>query len=521
MLTFLARLAPHDVSARLRETLQHSQLAQRLARGAAWSLIGAISTRVLTLVSSIIVVRLLGKVTLGEFGMVQSTLAMLGTFAGMGLGMTATKYTAEFRERDPARVGRVLAVTIAVGCLSGFIMTVAGWVASEWLAERVLERAALAPYLRLSAVLVLMGVVDGVLNAALAGFEAFGRVAKVSIYVAIVNVLLTVPLVYWFGLYGAVAALIASTAMHLVLTGIALVDVCKRRGIKVRLDRLANQEWPILVHYALPALGAGIVVIPATWLVNVILVRSDNGFAAMGVIKVVDTLRNLAIYLPTVLLAPTFAVLSNVANEPESVRKTMRFAIGTSAVTVLPLALMITALARHVLGTLYGDEFAGEGLTLALAMIVLAIQATGAAVGNYINATGRMWLALSINLLWGVVFVGLAVVAVPRFGSVGYVGSMAMAYLTIILIAYSVLLIKWPKLMGGYPLCRSLLLFGLLMPIAVYTDRHATLPIAAVIALVLGFVMSVAVALPMIARSQDGLPPGAFEVSGSMYESNE
>jgi hypothetical protein len=153
-------------------------------------------------------------------------------------------------------------------------------------------------------------------------------------------------------------------------------------------------------------------------------------------------------------------------------------------------------------------------------MAVLAVQATGAAVGNYINAIGRMWLALSINMLWGIMFVGLAIFAVPRFGSVGYMGSMALAYLTIILIAYSAFLIKWPDLMGCYPLCRSLLLFGLLMPIAVYADQHASLPVAAGIGLVLGFVMTVAVALPMIARSQDGPPSGVFKDSPSMYESN-
>ena len=58
----------------------------------------------------------------------------------------------------------------------------------------------------------------------------------------------------------------------------------------------------MLVHYALPVLAANIMVIPATWLVNVMLVRTDGGFASMGVIRVVDTLRNLVIYLPTVLL---------------------------------------------------------------------------------------------------------------------------------------------------------------------------------------------------------------------------
>jgi O-antigen/teichoic acid export membrane protein len=431
ILSVLVRWSPPGAIDYFRCRLQKSPLATRLARGAAWSLFGAVSTRVLTLVSSIIVVRLLGKVTLGEFGMVQSTLAMLGTFAGLGLGLTATKYTAEFRERDTARVGRVLGMVIAAGFVSGLVMTFAGWMTSNWLAERVVERAELAPYLRMSAVLVLIGVMDGVLNSALAGFEAFGRIAKVSIYVAIVNVLFTAPLVYWFGLYGAVSALIASTTVHLILTAAALWDVCRRHGIAITVNRDAGQEWPMLVHYALPALAAGIVVMPATWLVNVILVRTDNGFASMGVVKVVDILRNLTMYLPTVLLAPTFAVLSNVASEPESVRKTLRFAIGTSALTVLPLALIVAALAKYVLVVLYGQAFAGEGLTLAFAMIVVAVQATGAALGNYISAIGRMWLGLAINLLWGVSFVGLSFVAVPWLGSVGYMGSMALSYCSV------------------------------------------------------------------------------------------
>src|SRR5687767_7424496 len=124
ILSVLVRWSPPAATEFLRHRLEGSPLARRLARGAIWSLVGAVSTRVLTLVSSIIVVRLLGKVTLGEFGMVQSTLAMLGTFAGLGLGLTATKYTAEFRERDSARVGRVLGMIIAAGFVSGVVMSV-------------------------------------------------------------------------------------------------------------------------------------------------------------------------------------------------------------------------------------------------------------------------------------------------------------------------------------------------------------------------------------------------------------
>ncbi len=513
ILSVLTRWSPPGTVDYFRDRLNHSPLAKRLASGAAWSLLGAVATRVLTLASSIIVVRILGKERLGEFGMVQSTLAMLGTFAGLGLGMTATKYVAELRTKDSARVGRILGIVIFSGLASGLVMTAAGWAASEWLAERVLERQSLAPYLRLSAILLVIGVVDGVLNSALAGFEAFGRTARISIYIAVVNLLISFPLVYWYGLYGAVVGLIIANSLHLVLAAIATVAACRSFGIHITLDRSAWQEWPMLVHYALPALAANIMVIPATWLVNVMLVRTDDGFASMGVIRVVDTLRNLVIYLPTVLLAPTFAVLSNVATDPESVRKILRYAIGTSALAVFPLGLMVAALAKYVLGTMFGEEFAAGGLTLALAMVVVAVQATGAALGHYISATGRMWLGLAINVLWAVMFVGMSFFLVPRWGPVGYMAAMAVAYAISVVLVYGGFAIKMPHLLQAYPLCRALAFFGVLVIPAVYANQNLALPAAAGTAVLLASTMATALAFPLARSTTGTLPPRSFETA--------
>ena len=482
---------------------------------------GALATRVLTLASSIIVVRILGKERLGEFGMVQSTLAMLGTFAGLGLGMTATKYVAELRAKDPARVGRILGVVILSGLVSGLVMTAAGWVGSEWLAERILERPSLAPYLRLSAILLLIGVVDGVFNSALAGFEAFGRTARISIYIAVVNLLIAFPLVYWYGVYGAVMGLIVTNTLHLILAAIATHSACRSFGIRITLGLDVVREWPMLVHYALPALAANIMVIPVTFLVNVMLVRTDDGFASMGVIRSVDTLRNLVIYLPTILLAPTFAVLSNVVTDPESVRKTLRYAIGTAALAVFPLGLMVAALAKYVLGAMFGEEFAAGGLTLALAMVVVAVQATGAALGHYISAIGRMWLGLAINVLWAVMFVGMSFFLVPRWGSVGYMASMAASYAISVVVVYGGFAVKMPHLLQAFPLCRALAFFGVLVIPAVYANQYLPLPAAAGTAILLAAAMATALAIPLARSTRGALPPRSFETAAHIPMTEE
>ena len=112
--------------------LRSSPLGMRLAWGAFWSLAGAVISRGLALLSSILVARLLGKTGFGELGMIQSTVGMFGAFAGFGLGLTATKHVAEFRQKDPVKAGRILALANIIALASGGIMTVALLVMAPW-----------------------------------------------------------------------------------------------------------------------------------------------------------------------------------------------------------------------------------------------------------------------------------------------------------------------------------------------------------------------------------------------------
>ena len=80
----------------LYERLTTSSIAKRLARGSLWSLSGSASARILLLVAMIAVARVLGQVSFGELGLIQSTLGMAGLIAGVGLGGTATRFVAKY-----------------------------------------------------------------------------------------------------------------------------------------------------------------------------------------------------------------------------------------------------------------------------------------------------------------------------------------------------------------------------------------------------------------------------------------
>ena len=127
-------------------------------------------SRGLNLLSSIIVARFLGKVGFGELGMLQSTIGMFGVFAGLGLGMTATKYVAEFKDKDKSKTGRIIALSSQVAFVTGGITTLVLIVIAPWLSINTLSTPHLANPLRIASGLIFFGAIKGMQTGVLAGF---------------------------------------------------------------------------------------------------------------------------------------------------------------------------------------------------------------------------------------------------------------------------------------------------------------------------------------------------------------
>ena len=73
---------------------QTKGIAFSFAAGVYWSLLGAVVSRGLTLVATVLAARTLGAEGFGELGMIQNTQGLFGVLAGAGLGLAATKFVA-------------------------------------------------------------------------------------------------------------------------------------------------------------------------------------------------------------------------------------------------------------------------------------------------------------------------------------------------------------------------------------------------------------------------------------------
>src|SRR5258708_7673977 len=164
MLIFLLRILTPvlGLSGPGRRLLKSVSDQAELATVAGWSFAAALIARSANLLALVICARLLPQDQFGQVAIIQSTVGMFGPIAGLGLSMTTTKFLAQYRDRDPERAGRILALSGTAAVLAGLVMTGALILLAPQLAARGLASPGLSKPLIQASGLLLLGVIEAV-----------------------------------------------------------------------------------------------------------------------------------------------------------------------------------------------------------------------------------------------------------------------------------------------------------------------------------------------------------------------
>ena len=450
-----------------KDKLSKSPISYRLARSAFWALVSGIASRALTIVSSIIVARLLGKEGFGELGMVQSTIGMFGFFAGFGLGATATKYIAEFRVKDRQRAGRIATLTFLIAIITSGIMAVACFCMSDWLAEKTMNRSDLASLIGAGSLLLFTTIISGVLPAVLSGFESFRKMTIISIWQAILSLLITIPLVWLFGTHGAIASLTINAALGILLYSISLKSESAKFGISLQYDKSIWGECPVLWKFSLPSMVAGMVAVPVVWITNIMLVNQPGGYGELGLFNAANQWRMLIIVLPSLLTSGMLPILSeSYGKEDKSdFKKAVALNLKVTWVVALPLTVLIITLGKP-LALLFGKQFNGIEQILYLLMISCFLSVIGGPVGSALAGAGKMWIGALMNLGWSVALIFATFFLVPSFGSIGLAISYCFAYF--LHIVWSMVYLEKRIATSSLVINKWLILFSLILLVVSY-----------------------------------------------------
>lgn len=406
-------------------------LRARFALGVSWSVAGAVISRGFTLVASIVCARFLGKQCFGQLGMIQSTVGTFGIFAGLGLGLTATKYVAEFRGKDAGKVGRILALSSVVALISSAAMALVLIAFARPVASRILAEPHLTRPLIIGSGLVFFGGLNGAQTGALAGFEAFQTIARVNVLVGLWSFALVVVGVWRWGLIGAVWALVLTMAVNWILNNRALRKEC---GLsRISLDfRKCFGERTVLRAFTLPAFLASIVVGPALWFCNTFLVRQPGGYSQLGLYTAADRWRLLILFLPTSAFGMLVPLLSNLygSSGHQQFQRVFRAnLLLNSGLAAIP-SILVMIFAKAIMA-FYGTSFRVGWPTL----MILAISTIPEAANNVYMArlisVGRTWCRFGLDVGLAIAAIFLASLWIPKWGAAGLAAAYGTAMLAL------------------------------------------------------------------------------------------
>lgn len=409
------------VSTRLLAYMGSRPVLKRLLGGAFWILGGTALSRAISLLTNIVIARLLGIEDFGAYGILNSTLETFSLFGGLALGFTMIKYTAEYRVRDPVKAGQLLSSARFIAYVSAGLIAAGLLLFSDHLALSMLNRPDLGDLLKIGAAYLFISTINNIQLGTLAGFEAFRETAKINVVAGLLTPLITLPLVYWMDLTGAVLALVAVALISYVYCSRVFTRQCEQHGIVVRLlDRSSFNAMPELFAFSIPAFISWILVAPVAWLTQALLANQPEGYSELGLFNAANQWRQFVIFIPmmmsTVMLAVSADSYADAAGG--AYRQAYRMNMTLTWSYALPAAVLVITLGGP-LNSFFGAKFVDAVWLIPPLIAAAFFSVLNTVASSAVTGAGRMWVEAALNLVWAVVLMATSFWLVPVYGAMG------------------------------------------------------------------------------------------------------
>lgn len=405
---------------------------------------GAAGSRVFMALASILMSNVLGQEVFGQFSSLNTTVNLFVTFSSTSISATVTRYVAA--HPGDKKVQGMYIRTLSWLCM-GMSIFLSGAMAAFAPQISLLSTGGteLTDYFRIVAVAVCFASMSAVEQSVMIGFERFA----VSSAVQLARCVLYCGLGYVFsrlwGIYGAVASLVVSQGAQYGLYLALNRGYLKKQAVPLSWQ-WNRQTRQALVSFALPAFAAGLFVVPVNWIGNAILTKTA-GFAQVAVFSVAQQWMTYITYIPSQMgqMRPIYTDLY-VRGSGKQLRKLLSRTLVLTSVAAAAIGGVVLLFSEQILG-IYGAGYVEGQKALAFMILAAVLYTAQVQTGFLLQATGKMWLCLGINVVWGVSLLCIYY-TIRDMAALGYAVAYSGAYLVALLLQLGVsawVLRKIPK----------------------------------------------------------------------------
>ena len=374
-----------------------------------WTILGSGLSRFLMVLGTILLANVLGVEGYGKFNIVRSTLNSVLIVAGLNLGTVITKYTSELISKGTSQKFEVTPLAqnyIFISSLT-LLMSIVLFISSEFLATELIEVPDLIDEIRLSACVLIFGILFPLNEAVYRGLQQFKRLGVFQIIGAVLF-LIAVPLFgLYYGVYGAIVGLSIYMVIMTVVTVVDLKLIANQQNFKLSKLNSNLLSFKGLGVLTIPVLIGSFVDAPFFWAAQVMLIKFD-GIEANGIVSAILQLRNLILIIPGyvgLVVLPLFSK-SIIAKDKKGYRSNLNKSIKLNLVFSIIMIIPFICFPNFILG-LFGSDFSDKTTYMSsfLAYISIPLLVISNIYNQAFIAKNLGWVGLWVTIFWNIILI--------------------------------------------------------------------------------------------------------------------
>ncbi|RLI97786.1 MAG: hypothetical protein DRP00_03460 [Candidatus Aenigmatarchaeota archaeon] len=408
------------------------QMGKTSAVGSFKLFIGIVSSTIIMAIGTIILARLM---TPEEYGLYSVALIPSYTFILLrdwGINSAIIKYVASSREQKREdQIPQLIAAGFLFKIIIGLGLSIILAVFSFFVASNVFNRPEASSFIAITSITIIAGALLTTSQSAFIGFERMEFYSLTSICQAFFKTLTSILLVL-MGL-SVLGAVLGYTISYIIggLIGVVILYVALLRKIKPKsLHRSSlTKTLKKMLHYGAPLSMTNIILglLQQFYAFLMAIYCTDRLIGNFKVASQFATILTFFTFPISTVLFPVFSKI-NPHNERKLLQMIFTSSVKYATMILVPITLMVMALSKPIVSTLFGEKWTYAPLYLTLYIVnYLFVMLGSLTLSNLLAGIGETKMQLKLSLITLTIGIPLSLVLIPSMGIIGLILTITVA----------------------------------------------------------------------------------------------
>ena len=368
-----------------------------------WSLIGQVFTRSFSLISSLVLAKIMLPDTYGKYIYIIGTIMYLAQMMSLSIRITTTRNVSYLINIDKNKVERYIYISIVLSLIFCFVAFIIALIGVNLFKDNFIVNEYGGIILILSFTALVSEVLITTMIGVLEGLKSFKTLNISSIIVSLLKLILSYFGYLYFGVSGAILGWVISSNLGLLIFTKYLfnsfdffdLSIFKNSFIKCK------EEIKLFFSFSIPSFLEMSILILCIWIIQTIILSEPiTGKKEIALYNIANQWKSILIYLPAIIINMLQPFLSDYFGKGESVnimkllKKTKRVII---ILSVLLSVLFISS--SNLIISFYGESYYEASKVLVILILPIIFININALNRQFLISIGKIWQIAIINFI--------------------------------------------------------------------------------------------------------------------------